>query len=232
MFNIIDNFKENYYFRRGLRFIEKAEYNKARYYFEKAFLLNPKNNDITFYLGLSLMLLFKYNEALNYFERIPQDFNNPLMLSSMGFSFLMLRKWAEARDIFAKLLEINPKNKEYNKFHKLSMDVIKREKFVLMKEKMAIADNLMKNKDYEQAFDTLLDAKNLVPEDAEIFNYLGIASIQLKKAPIEIYSFFEKAVILDPNNRGYKENLFLAKKKLKKLHSIQNIWIFRPNIQI
>ncbi len=216
MYKFIDNFKENYFYRRGLRFIQKAEYNKARYFFEKAFLLNPKDNEITFYLGLSLMLMFKYQEALNYFERIPPDYNNPLMLSSMGFSTLMMRKWAEARDIFAKLVEINPKNKEYNKFYTLSMDVIKREKFVLMKEKMALADKLMKERKYQEAFDVLNDAKNLVPDDAEIYNYLGIISIELKKDPMKTFTFFEKAVLLDPKNRGYKENLFLAKKKLKK----------------
>ncbi len=216
MFNIIDNFKENYFYRRGLRFIQKAEYNKARYYFEKAFFLNPKNEEVTFYLGLSLMLMFKYNEALNYFERIPHDTNNPLMLSSMGFSFLMLRKWAEARDIFVKLVELNPQNREYKKFHNLSMDVINREKFVIMKEKMALADELMKERKYQEAFDTVIEAKNLVSDDAEIYNYLGIISTHLKKSPVEIYAFFEQAVILDPNNRGYKQNLYLAKKKLKK----------------
>ena len=162
------------------------------------------------------MLMFKYHEALNYFERIPQDFSNPLMLSSIGFSLLMLRKWTEARDIFAKLVELNPKNREYNKFHQLSQDVIKREKFVLMKEKMAIADKFMKEKKYIQAFENLTEAKNLVPDDAEIYNYLGIVSLELKNDPLETYTFFEKSVLLDPNNRGYKENLFLAKKKLKK----------------
>ena len=134
----------------------------------------------------------------------------------MGFSLLMMRKWIEARDIFEKLVEINPRNKEYHKFYSLTQNVVEREKFVLMKEKMALADNLIKNKQVNEAFNTLIDAKNLIPNDAEIFNYLGIVSIELKKTPLEVYTFFEKAVLLDPKNRGYKENLYLAKKKLEK----------------
>ncbi len=59
------------------------------------------------------------------------------------------------------------------------------------------------------------DAQNFDPENAKIYNSIGIIRLKQKNYK-EAYMNFEKALTLAPANTRIRKNLMLAKKKFKE----------------
>ena len=70
----------------------------------------PINNNLI-NEGISLLILRKYNEALNLFDRVlAVDPNNTLALTNKGTTLVYLQKYDEALNLFDKALAIEPNN--------------------------------------------------------------------------------------------------------------------------
>lgn len=61
---------ENIDFRTGIEYLEKEKYELAEEFFRKAFEKDNSSSLILYYLGNTLYLLNKYNEAINTFEKV------------------------------------------------------------------------------------------------------------------------------------------------------------------
>lgn len=216
LFAWVNRFRELYYQKRGQRMLSRGVKNKAYECFEKAILLN--NNYVNqFNMALVLITMNQHKNAETYLLKVLEKFpDNEMVLMTLGDVYSILRNWDKAIECFAHLTTINPENSVYLKFLTRARDVVLREKFVVSRELFFKGMQLQEDKKYSEALSVLQESAEFDQDNAVIFNTMGLVSMMAGKTNEEISSYFEKAVLLAPQNEGYKHNLAQIKAKIKK----------------
>jgi tetratricopeptide (TPR) repeat protein len=213
--SLTEIFREKYFFRKGQKFLQKRNFSKAFYYFQKAVLLNSSAQNL-FYLALTLMAQGDYREAEKYFSKVYDKFpDNELNALSFAECLLMRKKWDKAIEIYRRLVSANPQKPAYSDFLKRAEDVVERERYVKAKWLFREAETVIEEKNHKKALELLEEAFRLNPKDANIANNIGSIYFSQKKFP-EAFFWFEKAVTLSPSNRKFQKNFLFVKKNLKK----------------
>ena len=210
-----DNYKEKKYRKNGIRFLNKRKLENAYKCFQQAVSINDSTEN-SFNLALSLMSLNRYLEAEKYFRKVHEKFPGN-ELNSLAFAECLLRqkKWKDSTKIYAELVKRNPDSKVYKKYLKRAEDVIAREKYVKSKELFESAQNELQKKNNDKALKILKEAAEFDSENPNIMNNIG-SILMSRKMFSEAYGYFEKAVILAPNNKKFQKNVLHVKMKLRK----------------
>ena len=210
-----NNYKEKKYRKKGIRYLNKRKLENAYECFQKAVFINDSTEN-SFNLALSLMSLNRYLEAEKYFRKVYDQFpENEINSLALAECLLMQKMWKNSAKIYAELVKRNPDSKVYKKYLKRAKDVIAREKYVKSKELFETAQNELHKKNNEQALKMLKEAAEFDAENPNIMNNIG-SILMAQKIFSEAYKYFEKAVILAPNNKKFQKNVLLAKMKLRK----------------
>ncbi|PID28775.1 MAG: hypothetical protein CSB55_03230 [Candidatus Cloacimonadota bacterium] len=213
--NIFTGFREKYLQRRGQRMLMRGDHEKAYKIFEKNLFLNnsPQNQ---YNLSVALIGLGRYREADNFLSKLSEQYpDNEMILTCLGETSLMLGKWQNAIDIFEKLKSLNKFRKLYEKYSEISKDPILRDKFTTARKKINLAQKEIGAGNYKKALELLKFAAELQPDDAWLMNNIGSLMLTLKENPRDAYPYFEKAVILNPDNEKFKNNLSAVKKRIR-----------------
>ncbi len=210
-----NHYKEKKYRKKGIQFLNKRKLEIALDCFQKANSINNSSEN-KFNLALSLMSLNQYSEAEKYFRIVYEKFpDNEINSLAFAECLLMQKKWKDSVKIYTELVKKNPDSKVYKKYLKRAKDVIVREKYVKSKELFESAQNELQKKNNEQALKMLKEAVEFDSENPNIMNNIG-SILMSRKMFSEAYGYFEKAVILAPNNKKFQKNVLLAKMKLRK----------------
>ncbi len=193
----------------------RGDHEKAYKIFEKNLFLNnsPQNQ---YNLSVALIGLGRYREADNFLSKLSEQYpDNEMILTCLGETSLMLGKWQNAIDIFEKLKSLNKFRKLYEKYSEISKDPILRDKFTTARKKINLAQKEIGAGNYKKALELLKFAAELQPDDAWLMNNIGSLMLTLKENPRDAYPYFEKAVILNPDNEKFKNNLSAVKKRIR-----------------
>ncbi len=209
-----NNFREKYYQNRGQRHLSRGKKEKAYQCFQKALLLD--SNYINLYnMGLVLITMNQHRLSLEYLEKVRKQFpENEVVLTTLAETYTILREWDEVIAIYQGLKNEHPDFELYKNNLARSKDPVAREKYACSRELFFKGMAEQENKQLNQAIDTFKEAIDLDPENAMLYNTIGITMMMAGKSKNEISPFFEKAVLLSPKNEGYKHNL--AKIKMQK----------------
>ncbi len=215
MSNFITSLKEKHFQKKGQNLLISGKLEKAFSCFKKAVLLNDSTDNI-FNLALSLLSLSKYSEAEKYFKKIFQNFpDNEINILSLAECLIMQRKWDEAIDHYRILVEKKPHSDPLKIYLTQAEDVVAREKYVKSKELFSQAQIELRKKNDAKALAYLLEAEEFDPKNPNTLNNIG-SVLLLKKEFETAYKYFEKAVVLAPQNKKFQKNLLLTKRKLRK----------------
>jgi tetratricopeptide (TPR) repeat protein len=192
--------------KKAIKCFQNGELQKAIFYFEKL-IFQEENNEDFYYLALAKMGLRDFACAANYLEKILEAYKyNELVLTAYYETQQMLRHWDVVQDIIHSLKSINPNSKKYELYETFVKDVVLREKKVTAKEKLYEAETYIEKKEFETAYKLLKEAENLDASNSNIIYNLGYVLLKLKRKKAEFYPYFERATILDPNNKKYQQN--------------------------
>ncbi len=210
-----DNYLEKKYRKKGIRFLNKRKLENALECFQQANSINNSSEN-SFNLALSLMSLNQYSEAEKYFRIVYEDFpENEINSLAFAECLLMQKKWKVSEKIYAELVRRNPDSKTYKEYLKRVKNVVAREKYVKSKELFSLALNELLKKNNHKALKIMKEAAEFDSENPNIMNNIG-SILMTQKMFSEAYKYFEKAVILAPNNKKFQKNIVLAKMKLRK----------------
>ena len=200
--------------KKGQQFLTSGKIEKAHEIFQKVVLIDNSTENL-FNLALSLMALARYSKAEGYLRKIEENFpDHELNTLTLAESLIMQKKWDEAIKFYEKANQINPRSEAYKKYLAISKDVVAREKYVKSKEFFQEAIEKLGCKNDDEALKILQKANEYFPENPNILNNIGILYLNLKKYK-QAYSYFAKAISLDPKNNKFQKNLLTAKRKIK-----------------
>lgn len=213
IFDYINKFREKYNQQRGQRYLSRGIRDKAYKCFEKALLLN---NDYVnqFNMALVLISMNKHNEAISLLEKVLEKYpDNELVLTTLAESYMILRNWDQAIERYMQLNDEHPKHSLYIRNLNRAKDVVGREKYVRSRELFFKGMELLDEQKYDESLAMLNEALELDPDNAIINNTIGHIMLMAQKKNEEIIPYFEKAVLLSPQNENYKRNLAQIKSK-------------------
>ena len=215
MFQYLKGIRAELCRKRGQRLLVKGDNEKAVTCFRQALTLanNPEN---VFNLGLGLLSAMELEEAEGYLKEIADEFPEQGISGLVYFEALILQeKWQSALDQIRKLCRQEPENKKYIQLNEMADDVVEREKYKNEKFLSYEAYGFMKQRKYSEALEKYLGALYYLPDDLELLNNIGYIYLKLSEYT-QAYSYFEKALQLDPGNRKIRQNMAVVKNKLRK----------------
>ena len=160
-----------------------------------------------FNLALIELNLCHYQTANRMMEELRSKVtNNPMLLVSLGQSYLLLNRWDDAIDVFGELAQLYPNNATFTSLHSLSLNAILRDKYRMCLDLQYQASILADSGKAEEALELLKTAADLSPQDAVLMNNIGVLMLRLKKDPKATLHYFAKAVELSPNSDKFKRN--------------------------
>lgn len=189
----------------GLFYYEKADYLKAKNYFEESFSL--ENNLISIlYLTKIEIMLGNLNEALLLAKKAESIFNNPLALNNLAFVYLSMEEFEKAENILLDIIKNNYFRETYINLISLYLSTGEIEKARYLYEKFS-EDSLdfknlklaiyIKEKDYEKG-KNIFDELALVKTNDYLTNF-NIASYYLNSNSYkEAILYFNKALVFYP----------------------------------
>lgn len=137
-------------------------------------------------------------QAFPYAAYLAQSDNNSVStLMTTGMIALMLNKQNDAKEYFTTVLNNDPAN--FDASYNLTLMDIGEEK-------------------YTEAFEKLTQLSKLYPENADLYNDLAVVTTDLDN-PEQAYSFWEKALSINPNDSRTRNNAldyFLENNLLKE----------------
>lgn len=119
--------KESYIANYVLGFIslKKEDWSKALQYLQKADEIYHNNPEILRCLGWALFKVGKCTKGLIILERVltmmPED---PITLCDLGVCYFELKYFDKALDLFARAVEVDPKNKRAQEMIKVAESVV------------------------------------------------------------------------------------------------------------
>lgn len=215
MFQYLKGIRADLCRKRGQRLLVKGNNDKAVRSFRQALSLS-NNAENVFNLGLGLLSAMELEEAEGYLKEIADEFPEHSISGLVYFEVLILQeKWQAAIDEIRILSTYDLDNKKYEELLLIAEDVVKREKYRNEKILSHEAHGFMQQKKYSEALEKYMGALNYLPEDLELLNNIGYIHLKLNEYT-QAYSFFEKALQLDPGNRKIRQNMMVVKNKLRK----------------
>ncbi|MCF7912941.1 MAG: tetratricopeptide repeat protein [Candidatus Cloacimonetes bacterium] len=215
MFHYLKGIRAELYRKRGQRLLVKGINDQAVKCFRKALSLseNPEN---VFNLGLGLLSAMELEEAEGYLSQVVEEFPEHEISVLTYFEVLILQeKWQAAIEQIEKLCQQYPENIRYKEFCAMASDVVGREKYRHEKILSHEAYQFMRQRKYGEALEKYIAALEYLPEDLELINNIGYIHLILNEYT-QAYSYFEKALQLDPGNRKVRQNMAVVKNKLRK----------------
>ena len=202
---LIHNYKDNFfgYYQNCKIFMKINDYKNALNNIDNAIRLNPQNHEV-YYLKASILAKLKlYNEAITYYDRtILLKKDHYQTYNDKGNIFFLKNNFDEAIIFYKQAININ---NDYSSAHyNLGKAYLSMGKLHASLEQFTLA---VKKK----------------PDFIECFNYIGIVFRELKEYA-KAYSYFKKALMLDPNNNTYLSNLIFLQMNI-------NHWSFEIDIQ-
>lgn len=94
---------------KGKAYFWNKEYSKARDSWQKALNIEPQDYQIKYYIGNSLALEEKYDEAINKYDKVTEDKNTKEYypgLRDSGFAHYILHNYKEAKERFNRAIKI------------------------------------------------------------------------------------------------------------------------------
>ncbi len=215
MFQYLNGIRADALRKRGQRMLVAGQYQKAESCFQTALQL-ADNTENRFNLALVLLSRQKLTEAESYLQAIAVEYpENEINRLALFESLILQEKWQSAIEQVDFLCRHHPANKQYCKLQEIAVDVVEREKYRNVKLLSYEAYELLRQKKFNAALEKYIEALNFLPNDLEVLNNLG--SIHLKQNELtQAYGYFEKALLIDPDNRKIQQNLALVKNKLRK----------------
>lgn len=96
------------YCNRGLAYYQTGSFDKAKVDFEKALVMKGEDALTLYHLGLSLLALYRYDEAVSYFDRaISADSDLYQALLKRGESYSALELYQQALGDFINVLRLS-----------------------------------------------------------------------------------------------------------------------------
>ena len=216
MLHYIDMFRHHYWQRRGQRMLQRGKSAAAFRCFQKAVLLQNEPED-RFHLALALVGLGQYEDALAYLDKVAQqEPDREVVLLAQAECNLMLRRWQQAEDQFARLAGMRAGSKRYAGYLEMVRDPVQRDKHVIAREYFNESQKLVEQKQPRQALQKMQEALEVDPHNALVANNVGSLMLLLGHSPGEACLYFEKAVALEPDNQRYRENLSWVRRKSKR----------------
>jgi len=207
----VNVFLEKYHQRRGLRLIRRSQYKKAAYHFERALLLGDSVANF-YYYSVSLISLNKHAQAISYLEKIVENHSDDILISTtLAECYLVVREWVKAEDFLSFLNDKFKDNIVVRRLFDISKDLILREKYATSKEYFFKAIELLDSKKIEEALTNAQSAIELDELNSSYYFLAGVILMQGKRAKAEVEGYLEKAVLLAPQNEGYKKQLRAVK---------------------
>ena len=215
MFQYLKGIRAEICRKRGQKFLVKGNNDKAVKCFRKALQLS-KNTENVFNLGLGLLNQMQLKEAEEYLSRVADEFPENAISGLAYFEVLILQeRWQAAIDQITVLIGYEPENKRFLELKEMAEDVVHREKYRNAKILGFKAFELLKQCKYKEALEQYEGVLNFAADDVELFNNIGY--LYLKKGNYtQAYSYFEKALLLEPENRKLRQNMALVQNKLRK----------------
>ena len=106
------------FYRLGLIASEKKEVENALRFWLKALELKPEYAEVNFLIGEELRKQKKYIAALPFYEKAgAQNVENPLYQLRLGVSYFRLKQYAQAGEIFERMLVKYPDDFNFNYLH-------------------------------------------------------------------------------------------------------------------
>ncbi|MGK4199346.1 tetratricopeptide repeat protein [Fusobacterium sp. HC1336] len=205
----------NYYFKKGINFEIKKDYNKAIGNYSKAIELDPNNVNAYLNRGLIYEKLKKYDKSLEDLNKaIELDPNNANSYLNLGLIYERMCSYTEALKYLEKSIKLNPNN----------------EKAYLMKASIYI-----KQREYEAAIKEYDKAIKINPTNSTTYFNRGLiyGALNNTKQAIEEYS---KAIKLNPNDTSSYYNRSIHYEVLKNyeaaLKDMKIISDLKPNHKV
>ena len=211
----IDKYRIKLWQKKGQRLLQRGKSEKAKVCFKKILDLsnNPEN---LFNYALTEMNLFNYEKAIELFKEIREK-NKDYFLNNLALaeSYLIMKKWDDAEEIFYELSQKYPDNPNLKNYLIISGDVVKREKYVKVKKMMEKAVKCLKDKEYSHAIDYLKEAESTQPDIPYIKNSIG-EIYMLQKDYALAFEYFKKVIAMEPDNPKFQKNWSKILRYVKK----------------
>lgn len=128
-------FLDDYYVYQTNKFYEKKEYEKAFKYLEK---IENKNSKILYNMGNILYIQGKYEEAIEFYEKVKDLELNHQINHNMANSYVKLENYEKAIEFYLKALEY--KNDEKTKYN-LELIKLKKEEIDKQNQRSLIKES-------------------------------------------------------------------------------------------
>jgi tetratricopeptide (TPR) repeat protein len=197
------------YYKQGLEYNDKYDYDTAITYYKKAIDLDPKNSYWYSSLGFAYQGLKKYEDAITYHKKaIELDPKNGDKYGNLGWTYHELKRYEDAIPYYKKAIDLEPENGA-NYFD--------------------LGSVYYELKRYEDAITYYKKAIDVEPNHSSHYISLGNAYQGLKKYE-EVITYYKKAIELDPKNAIYYDNLGFAYSKLKRYE--ESITYYKKAIEL
>jgi len=208
----------------GLFFYDKADYTSAIQKFKQAEPLEIDIAEASFYIGLSLQQIGKYDEAFEYYAKVPStDISYyRLVLRNMGLAYEGMNKPYEAIKMYEKAIELDPNNADaYNDLGIIYSDIGQYDKAIDYYSKV-----LEKNPQHKYAIHNIglaYEKKGDIQKALEYFkssdsktdlayayNALGNIYLEQQKDYDKALEYYKQALVADPDYKYAIRNSGLA----------------------
>jgi tetratricopeptide (TPR) repeat protein len=217
------------YHSLGLAYLlldEPAQLENASAYFKKALVVKPDNEFSHFNMGITLMKLKRYKEAIAEYEKVTA---NPLAYYYMGVCYYEMGDFNQAIKFLTQYKKIagdDTIQEAYEYLGLSNLNTFQSQKAVscflrasyLSEPTFQLNQNLgiayFGLKDYEKASQYFQEALNLRPHDIKTLYNLGVCNENLGRAK-EALSFFKRVADFTVQTKGEKDLIERARMKKK-----------------
>lgn len=171
-----------------------SSYNSAVLHFQRCMQIRKDLTDP--YVDLALMLydIKKFNDSEHYVKRGLEVKQDPMLYFVYGKLAYHFKNYLKAKEFFEKSISLDPEL--YVSYNSLGLTFI-----------------AMNN--YSNAYTAFSAASAMSPRSPEIFNNVGFSLEKLQKIP-DALKYYEKAMLLQPENTVIKANLERVKLLVSK----------------
>lgn len=178
--------------------IRDSEQEKAIEILLNADKMLPNNMEILYLLGVCHTALDRQEEALVYYNRVLDEFNDDKDMGSKAYCLYQIGKYEEARDMCADILDENPQNYQAeNIYNDATLKLIEEYEAKLKENpddtdfKIELAWCKMQNKEYDEAINLLKNVENAGDKIIRGYNILAHCFAIKEKYELAL-SFFQK----------------------------------------
>ena len=218
----------------GILYTENRDYERAISVFRELLQQAPDSDKILYYLGAIHQEIEKFEDAIDYFAKIPassalyQDssFQMANMLSTLAaVEFNQTHKSGKIAERFLSLIERKLKElpelkvelsvlkagylevSEQDREAVESLQVVQQEKEFGLQHQYYLAGLLEKVKDYSASTAIVMAILDKDPKNAHAWNFIGYSMLERGSAPAEALPYIQKALALSPQDGYIRDSL-------------------------